>query len=74
MIGDIRKHLENQPFVPFVINMADGRNIRVATRDHIALASSLAIVTQDTEDYDVLPGLLMNGLKVDASTDAVEKP
>ena len=74
MIGDIRKHLDRQPFVPFTINMADGRRIHVPTRDHILLNGSRAIVSLDNDDYDVLPGLLMSGLTVDASAAVVGMP
>lgn len=67
MIGDLRKHLEQQPFVPFTIHMADGRSLRVPTRDHIVLTRSRAIVVLDNDDYDILSGLLMSGISVDAS-------
>lgn len=68
MIGDIRKHLDRHPFVPFNIRMADGRSLRVPTRDHILLVGARAIVALDSDDYDILPGLLMTGLTVDASS------
>ena len=74
MIGDIRKHLEKQPFVPFTIHMADGRQIRVPTRDHIAAAGSRAIVMLDNDDYDILSGLLMTGLSVDVSASVAGLP
>ncbi|HTD88181.1 MAG TPA: hypothetical protein VK850_16520 [Candidatus Binatia bacterium] len=35
MIGDIRKHLEITPFVPFSVHLADGREYPVPTIDHI---------------------------------------
>ena len=65
MTGDIREHLERQPFVPFTINMADGRKIRVPTRDHIAVSRTRVIVTHDNDPYDVLSSLLMSGLTID---------
>ena len=68
MIGDIRKHLEKAPFMPFTIHMGDGRAIHVPTRDHIALTPLRVIVTHDDNSWDVLPGLLMAGLTVDATT------
>ena len=74
MIGDIRKHLDRQPFVPFTIHMADGHHIRVPTHDHILLLGSRAIVSLDNDDYDILPGLLMSGLSVDASAGVAALP
>ncbi len=74
MIGDIRKHLEEQSFAAFTIHMADGRNIRVPTRDHLLLVGSRAIVSLDNEDYEILPGLLMSGLSVDASAGVAGLP
>ena len=74
MIGDIRKHLEQQPFVPFTIHMANGRHIRVPTRDYILMVGSRAIVSLATDDYDILPGLLMSGLSVDASASVAGLP
>ena len=67
MIGKIRKHLGRQSFVPSTLYMADGRLIRVPTRDHMGLTASRASVVLDNDDYDILPGLLMSGLSVDAS-------
>ena len=74
MIGDIHKHLERQPLVPFTIHMADGRLIRVPTRDDIVLTVSRAIVVLDNDDYDILPGLLMSEISVDASAAMVGLP
>ena len=74
MIGAIRNHLDRQPFVPFTIHIADGRHIRVPTRDHILLNGNRVIVSLDNDDYDVLPGLLMSGLTVDASAAAAGLP
>ena len=73
MISDIRDHLEKRPFVPFTINMADGRRIRVATRDHIAISQTRTIVMHDNDSYDVLPSLLMSGLKVDQPAEQTEQ-
>lgn len=55
------------PFVSFTIHMADGRTIRVPTREHISLSPGRATVIQDDDSRDILPGLLMAGLTVDAS-------
>ena len=72
MIGDIRTHLEIHPFVPFSINMADGRKIHVPTRDHIAFIQTRAIVIHDDGKWDVLPSLLMSGLMIEQPTEQTE--
>lgn len=54
--------------------MADGRSLRVPARDHILLVGARAIVALDSDDYDILPGLLMTGLTVDASSAAAGLP
>ena len=72
MIGDIRAHLETHPFVPFTINMADGRKVYVPTRDHIAFARTCVIVIHDDEGWDVLPGLLMSGLTIERPAEQTE--
>ncbi len=66
MIADIRNLVTANPFVPFSIHMADGRSFRVLTRDHIGVSTARATVTHDDGSCDVLPGLLMAGLSVDA--------
>lgn len=72
MTGDIRKHLEKTPFMPFSIRMADGQQYRVPTRDHILVAAGRAIVLLDNDDYEILPGLLMSGLSVATGATALE--
>ena len=74
MIGDIRRHLETFPFVPFTINMADGRKVQVPTRDHIAFLPTRVIVTHDDGSWDVLPGLLMSGLTIDQVAAQPDQP
>ena len=65
MTGDIRDRLERQPFIAFTINMADGRKIRVPTRDHIAISQPRVVVMHDDGTLDLLPGLLISGLTID---------
>ncbi len=74
MIGDIRAHLQEDKFIPFTIHMADGRNIHVPTRDHIALSPARAIVTYDDDRWVVLPGLLMTGLTVENAATTPRQP
>ena len=64
MIGDIRKHLEITPFMPFRIRTAHGREYPVPTTDHIYLPPGGArVVVSDDEGFvAVLPALLISGL------------
>lgn len=64
MTGDIRKHLEIAPFVPFAIRTADGRGYAVPTIDHIYLppAGGRVVISDDEGTVVVLPGLLISGL------------
>ena len=65
MIGEIKKHLQENVFIPFMIHMADGRGVHIPTRDHIALSPAKANVTHDNDSWDLLPSLRMTGLTVD---------
>lgn len=64
MIGDIRKHLEITPFVPFSVRLADGREYPVPTIDHIYLppTGGRVVISDDQGIVVVLPGLLISGL------------
>ncbi|HEY5892914.1 MAG TPA: hypothetical protein VIT91_06745 [Chthoniobacterales bacterium] len=64
MIGDIRKHLEITPFVPFRVRIADGQEYPVPTVDHIYLPPGGArVVISDGQGFvAVLPALLISGL------------
>ena len=64
MIGDIRKHLEITPFVPFSVRLADGREYPVPTIDHIYLPPTGArvVISDDQGIVVVLPALLISGL------------
>ena len=65
MLGDIRTLLAEVPFLPFIIHMADGREVRVPSRDHISIGTARVTVTRDDGSKNILPGLLMAGLTVD---------
>ena len=64
MIGDIRKHLEITPFVPFSVRLADGREDPVPTIDHIYQppTGGRVVISDDQGIVVVLPGLLISGL------------
>jgi hypothetical protein len=58
--------LHLQPFRPFTIRMADGRNFQVSHPDFVAQSPSgrTVIVFQPDESYSVLDLLLMTELQV----------
>ncbi len=64
MTGDIRKHLEITPFVPFAVRTADGREYAVPTIDHIYLppTGGRVVISDDEGVVVVLPGLMISGL------------
>ncbi len=68
MVADIREHLNAQPFVPFVIHVADGRAFRVPTPDHAHVQPNRARIVVFSEDgaLHILPGLLISGIAVDS--------
>ena len=74
MISRIRQLLTVQPFVPFTINMADGRHVRVPTRDHIALGRTGVVVFDDNDNFEVLSGLLMTGIEANIAALSEERP
>ena len=66
MIGDIRKHLEILPFVPFRIRIEDGHEYPVPTHDHIYLppGSARVVVSDDAGSVVVLPAQLISGVLI----------
>ena len=64
MIGDIRKHLEVSPFIPFRGRTADGHEYPVPTLDHIYLppGNGRVVISDDAGIVVVLPALLVSGL------------
>ena len=64
MTGNIRKHLQITPFVPFRVRTSDGREYPVASIDHIYLPQSggRVVISDDQGVVVVLPGLMITGL------------
>jgi len=64
MVGDIRKHIEATPFVPFAVRMADGREYQIPTIDHVWLppGGGRVAIADDEGAVVVLPALLISGL------------
>jgi hypothetical protein len=69
MTNGIRQRLLAQPFLPFVVHTADGREYSVPTPDHAHVYPSggrVSIFTDDDREF-ILPGLLISGLMVHAN-------
>lgn len=64
MTGDIRKHLQITPFIPFSVRTSDGREYPVPTTDHIYLPPSggRVVISDNQGVVVVLPGLMITGL------------
>lgn len=67
MTGDIRKLVHATPFVPFIIHLADGGQLKVPTFDHIAVppTGGRIFVFGDDERYDVISALMVTRITVD---------
>ena len=67
MLGELRRLLEKDRFEPFTIYMADGEQLHVPTRDHIAVSpKGIRVVVFDDEGIaKVLSGLLMTRVSFD---------
>ena len=66
MTKDIRDRLEAQPFLPFVVHTADGREYEVPTLDHahVSPGGGRVSIWADDGTEHILPALLISGLKV----------
>jgi hypothetical protein len=66
MVADVRKLIAAQPFIPFIIHLADGGQLRVPTVDHVAISPTGRIfVFGADDDYNILSALLISRLTVD---------
>ena len=67
MIADIKRHLEAPVFVPFSIEMNDGRSIRVPSRGHIGVLIHAVAVEDDAGGVRVLAARNISGLTIPAN-------
>lgn len=65
---EIRKRLNQRPFRPFVVHVADGGRLRVKHEDFVALAPSgreMLVYRHDKpDDYEVVDLMLVTRLEV----------
>jgi hypothetical protein len=69
MVNDIRKLLAARPFVPFVVHTTDGREYRVPTAEHASVSPSGGRINiwGDDDTTNILPALLISGVKIQAN-------
>jgi len=69
MIGDIKRLLAGEPFVPFTIHLTDGGVVRVPTLDHAIVFPSATrlMVTHDDDTWDLIPGFQISRVTVDST-------
>ena len=67
MIGDVRRLIDAQPFVPFTIHTASGAKLRVPTVDRIAVspAGARVIVFADDDSTILVSALLIGHIIAD---------
>ena len=68
-ITELRTQCDQQPFQPFVMHLADGRQVAVRHPDFVAFAphGRSAIVYQLDGSYNVVDLLLVTDLEVNAN-------
>lgn len=68
-IQKLRELYDAQPFQPFIIHLADGRQIRAHHREFIAISPSgrTIIVYQSDDSHNVIDLLLVTDLEVKAN-------
>jgi hypothetical protein len=64
-IDQFRKLLHAQPFQPFVIHLADGRQMAVPHRDFASISPSgrTVIISQPDDTFEIIDLLLVTGLE-----------
>jgi hypothetical protein len=64
-IEQLRAAYKAEPFTPFVLHLADGRELAVPHRDFLYVFPSgrMAIVTQPDESFNVVDTLLVTDLE-----------
>jgi hypothetical protein len=65
-IEQVRRLYEAQPFRPFVMHMADGRNLPVAHREFLAISPSgrTVVIFQPDESFNIVDLLLVTDLEL----------
>ena len=69
ILEQIRKALDAQPFVPFVLHLADGRGIRVPSREFVGGTLGRTVVVHHPDGrMNVIDLLLVTDLEFEGGT------
>ena len=62
----LHKAIQREPFHPFVLHLADGREIAAPHRDFVTIhpTGRTAVVFGDDEDLEILDGMLITNLRM----------
>ena len=69
-VDELRKNIVASPFVPFTLNIADGRRIPVTGRDFILVQPEkgrTVVVFQRSGEYDLLDAMLITGISFESA-------
>lgn len=69
-IEELRNNIVASPFVPFTLNVADGRRIPVVGRDFILVPPEKGrkvVVYQKNGTYDLLDAMLITGMTFEST-------
>ena len=69
-VDELRKCVVASPFVPFTLNIADGRRIPVIGRDFILVPPErgrIVLVYQRNGEFDILDAMLIAGVSFESA-------
>jgi hypothetical protein len=69
-LDELRKCIVASPFVPFTLNIADGRRIPVTGRDFILVPPEkgrIVLVYQRNGEFDMLDAMLITGVSFESA-------
>jgi hypothetical protein len=69
-VDELRKCIVASPFLPFTLNIADGRRIPVTGRDFILVPPEkgrTVLVYQRNGEFDMLDAMLITGLSFESA-------
>jgi hypothetical protein len=69
-VDELKKNIVTSPFVPFTLNIADGRRIPVTGRDFILVPPEkgrMVLVYQRNGEIDMLDAMLITGITFEAA-------
>lgn len=70
-LEELRKCIVASPFVPFTLNIADGRRVPVTGRDFILVPPEkgrTVLVYQRNGDFDMLDAMLITGISFESAS------